>query len=216
MLADTNPEPSSRWGAGSLIVISAPSGAGKTSLVKAVVSAMNGVVCSVSHTTRPERPGEQDGVDYHFVSPSEFDACLRNGDFLEYARVFDHSYGTSRQEVLRQVAANNDVILEIDWQGARQIRQKVLDCVSVFILPPSREELERRLRGRGQDEERVIARRLADARSDMSHYAEFDFLVINDDFQKAVDTVCSIIVAARTRTLHQAQRQSALLQSLLA
>jgi guanylate kinase len=171
---------------GSLWVVSAPSGAGKTSLVKALVDADPALCFSVSYTTRPRRQGEVDGRDYLFVAAEVFGAMVEAGEFLEHAEVFGNRYGTSRGQVENELAAGRNVILEIDWQGARQVRQAMPECRGVFILPPSRAVLEQRLRGRGTDSEEVIARRLREAREEISHWAEFDFVVINDDFDQAL------------------------------
>jgi len=171
---------------GTLFIFSAPSGAGKTSLVKALLQAMDGIEVSVSHTTRPPRPGEVDGVDYHFVDVPTFEKMVAEGAFLEHARVFDNYYGTARSSVEARLQAGVDVILEIDWQGARLVREQ--------FLPPSREALEVRLRGRGQDSDEVIARRMRDAVREMSHYAEFDYLVINDDFEVALGELRAIVI----------------------
>jgi guanylate kinase len=179
--------------AGRLIVVSAPSGAGKTSLVRALLERDPSIRLSTSYTTRPRRPGEVDGEHYFFVSPERFEAMIAEDAFLEHARVFDHSYGTSAGLVRRLTAAGHDVLLEIDWQGARQVRGAMPECVSIFILPPSLEELERRLRGRGTDAEDVIRRRLRDARDDMSHWSEFDYVVVNDDFERALSEIRAIL-----------------------
>ncbi len=201
---------------GTLYVIAAPSGAGKTSLVKALVDSTPGIVVSVSHTTRAMRPGEKDGVDYHFVDGSIFQAMVRDGAFLEHAQVFDHHYGTSRSSTLDLLDEGVDVILEIDWQGARQVRQAMPEAVGIFILPPSPAVLEQRLRGRGQDGEEVIARRMRDAVSEMSHYGEFDYVVFNDEFETALGELRAIIRARRLRLEVQARRHTGLLASLLA
>jgi len=201
---------------GTLYVISAPSGAGKTSLVRALVERLDGVAASVSHTTRAMRPGEADGVHYHFVSRERFMAMVEAGDFLEHAQVFDNFYGTSQQAVEDQLRAGQDVILEIDWQGAQQVRRLMPACESIFILPPSREELERRLRGRGQDGDEVIARRMRDAVNEMSHYPEFDYLVINEVFEEALGELQAIFVANRQRLARQQAEHEALLRGLLA
>lgn len=201
---------------GTLYVISAPSGAGKTSLVRALVERLDGVAVSVSHTTRPMRPGEEDGVHYHFVDRARFLAMVEAGAFLEHAQVFDHYYGTSQQAVEDQLRAGQDVILEIDWQGAAQVRRLMPDCETVFILPPSREELERRLRRRGQDGDEVIARRMRDAVNEMSHYPEFDYLVINEVFEEALDGLQAIFVANRQRLARQQAEHAGLLRALLA
>lgn len=200
---------------GTLYIVSAPSGAGKTSLVKALCESLPDVAVSVSHTTRAMRPGERDGVDYHFVSPQEFEDMVAADGFLEHARVFDHYYGTARSQVVAQLQRGLDVILEIDWQGARQVRERTAGCLSIFILPPSRKVLEQRLRGRGQDPEEVIQRRMREAEEQMSHYDEFDYLVINDDFQVALAQMRCIIVAQRLRQEAQRERHRALLASLL-
>jgi guanylate kinase len=178
---------------GRLHVISAPSGAGKTSLVKALLERRPTLAVSVSHTTRTMRPTEVDGRDYHFVNNTEFDRLVAAGAFLEHARVFDNQYGTGRDQVNAKRAAGHDVLLEIDWQGARQIRERAPDCVSIFILPPSRAALEERLRSRRTDSEAVIARRLADAATDMSHCLEFEYAVVNDRFEQAVADLLTII-----------------------
>jgi guanylate kinase len=171
---------------GRLFVIAAPSGAGKTSLVRALMAREPGLRFSISYTTRPQRPTEQHGRDYFFVGKDEFEQMVANGEFLEHARVFDNYYGTARRQVEEALSAGQDLILEIDWQGAAQIRAALPECVSIFILPPSRPELERRLRGRGTDSEEVIQRRLRDAASDMTHWREFDHVVVNDDFSQAL------------------------------
>jgi guanylate kinase len=178
---------------GRLFVIAAPSGAGKTSLVRALMERETGLRFSISYTTRPQRPNEVHGRDYFFVSREEFDRMVAAGEFLEHAAVFDNSYGTSRRQVEDSLAAGQDLILEIDWQGARQIRRALPECHSIFILPPSRPELERRLRGRGTDAEEVIQRRLRDAAGDMGHWREFEFVVVNDDFERALAELQAIV-----------------------
>ncbi|MDN3516914.1 guanylate kinase [Aquisalimonas lutea] len=200
---------------GTLYIISAPSGAGKTSLVKALVDTIPGLSISVSHTTRPRRDGEVDGVDYHFVDAEAFEAMAAAGDFLEHARVFGNAYGTARSSVEEQLEVGTDVILEIDWQGAQQVRAALPDAVSVFILPPSRRELERRLRARGKDSEDVIARRLREAQSEMSHYHEYDYLVVNDAFGHALEELVAIARARRLRLAAQQERLGDTLQDLL-
>jgi guanylate kinase len=177
----------------SLYVVSAPSGGGKTSLVNALLELDPRVALSVSHTTREPRPGEREGVHYFFVDESTFEELAANGEFLEHARVFDHRYGTGRGPVERQLAAGLDVLLDIDWQGARQIRASFPAACTIFILPPSLAELRRRLVGRGQDSEAVIARRMQAARAEISHAGEFDFLVVNDDFDQALADLHAII-----------------------
>ncbi len=181
-----------------LFVIAAPSGAGKTSLVKALLQRLPELWVSTSHTTRPRRPTEEDGREYYFVSNAEFDRMAAAGAFLEHARVFDNQYGTGQDQLKAKVAAGHDVVLEIDWQGARQVRA-VLPCISIFILPPSREALRTRLIGRQTDSAAVIERRLRDAVSDMSHYAEFDCVVVNDDFERAVDDLAAIVAGDTAR-----------------
>lgn len=200
---------------GTLYIISAPSGAGKTSLVKALVDTIPGLSISVSHTTRPRRDGEADGVDYHFVDAEAFEAMVAAGEFLEHARVFGNAYGTARSSVEEQLGAGTDVILEIDWQGAQQVRAALPDAVSVFILPPSRRELERRLRARGKDSEDVIARRLREAQSEMSHYHEYDYLVVNDAFGHALEELVAIARARRLRLAAQQERLGDTLEDLL-
>jgi guanylate kinase len=178
---------------GRLYVIAAPSGAGKTSLVQALRSAMPALAVSISYTTRAKRPTEEEGRDYHFVSVERFRELLAANAFLEHAQVFDNYYGTGREQIARRLAAGESVLLEIDWQGARQVRQAQPDSVSIFILPPSRTALEQRLRARRTDSDEVIARRLRDAASDMSHCPEFDFAVVNDQFDRAVAELQQII-----------------------
>jgi guanylate kinase len=203
--------------AGILYIISAPSGAGKTSLLKAVLDSMGGeLVLSVSHTTRAPRPGEVDGRDYHFVNSATFRRMIDECAFLEHARVFDHFYGTSQQAVETQLAVGQDVVLEIDWQGARQVRKVLPGNVGIFILPPSRQALEKRLRSRGQDEDAVIARRMRDAVSEISHFGEYDYLVVNDEFEVAREELCAIIRSQRLGIVPQMRRQAGLLASLLA
>jgi guanylate kinase len=200
---------------GTLFIISAPSGAGKTSLVKALLERVSDVVVSVSHTTREPRAGEKDGVDYHFVSKSEFETMVAAGEFLEHAQVFDNFYGTSRVAVAEQLEAGRDVILEIDWQGARQVRHAAPQAVGVFILPPTRATLRERLTARGQDSEQVIERRMRDAISEMSHYGEYHFLIFNDDFEQAVAELQALFVAQRLRREAQEQRNAVGLRALL-
>jgi guanylate kinase len=180
---------------GTLFVLAAPSGAGKTSLVKALLERMPGLQMSVSHTTRSRRPTEEHGREYYFVTVPEFERLVADGQFLEHARVFDNLYGTARAPVETRLAQGGDIVLEIDWQGARQVRPAMPDCVTIFILPPSREALEKRLRSRATDSPEVIARRLRDAVSDMSHWREFDYVVVNDDFEKAVADLVAIVSA---------------------
>jgi len=178
---------------GRLFVIAAPSGAGKTSLVRALMEREPGLRFSISYTTRPKRPAEQSGRDYFFVPKDDFERMVADGEFLEHARVFDNYYGTARRQVEEALSSGQDLILEIDWQGAAQIRAALPECVSIFILPPSRPELERRLRGRGTDAEEVIERRLRDAASDMTHWREFDHVVVNDDFATALGQLQDVV-----------------------
>jgi len=203
-------------GKGTLYIISAPSGAGKTSLVKALLESTEGIMVSVSHTTRGMRPGEVDGKDYHFTDVETFRSMIGDNAFLEHAQVFDNFYGTSRSSALDRMEQGVDVILEIDWQGAQQVRQKMPEAASIFILPPSREELERRLRGRGTDADEVIARRLGEAVTEMRHYSEFDYLVFNDDFDTALAELRAIVLARRQRAAVQIPANQALLDTLLA
>lgn len=201
---------------GTLFVFAAPSGAGKTSLVKALLENMVGISVSVSHTTRAMRPGEEDGIDYHFVDIPTFEQMAGQDAFLEHAKVFDNYYGTSRTGIEQQLALGMDVILEIDWQGARQVCELMPETVGVFILPPSREALEERLRGRGTDSEEIIARRMRDAQSESSHYGEFDYVVINDDFDTALAELQAIVTCRRQRLAAQTWRYGKMLKALLA
>jgi guanylate kinase len=200
---------------GVLFVVSAPSGAGKTSLLKALVPTDPRLRVSVSHTTRAPRPGEQDGTHYHFVDRARFEAMVAAGEFLEHARVFDNLYGTAERSVRDVLGANFDVVLEIDWQGARQVRAKFPEAVSVFIVPPSVEALRRRLSGRGQDSAEIIDRRMRDARSELSHFGEYDYLVVNDDFDQALADLRAIIGAERLRLVRQQARLGAALEAML-
>lgn len=178
---------------GRLFVLAAPSGAGKTSLVKALLARLPAMRVSVSYTTRKPRPDETDGREYHFVSTRQFERLVAQGAFLEHARVFDNYYGTGRDAVEKLLASGTDVLLEIDWQGARQVRAALPECITVFILPPSYEALRERLARRGTDSAAVVTRRLADAVGDMRHADEFEYVVVNDDFGKAVDDLASIV-----------------------
>jgi guanylate kinase len=189
---------------GRLFVIAAPSGAGKTSLVKALLASEPRLRLSVSHTTRKRRPTEEDGREYHFVPVPQFERLVARGEFLEHARVFDNFYGTARRFVKEQLRQGHDVILEIDWQGAQQVRRAMPQCVSIFILPPSRRALAERLAGRATDSPEIIARRLRDAAADMSHYREFDYVIVNDDFAQAVSDLRRI-VAGRGEDLTSAR-----------
>jgi len=178
---------------GKLFVIAAPSGAGKTSLVRALMQLRPTLRFSISYTTRKQRPNERHSHDYFFVDKAEFERMVAAGDFLEHARVFDNYYGTSRQQVEQLLNEGQDVLLEIDWQGAQQIRQALPECRSIFVLPPSRAALEQRLRGRGTDSDEVIARRLRDSLADLSHWNEFDYIVVNDDFERATEDLQAIV-----------------------
>ena len=208
-----NPAPAQR---GTLYIVAAPSGAGKSSIVNAVLARDADIALSISFTSRGARPGERHAQHYHFISADEFKAMIRAGDFFEYAEVHGDWKGTARQSVEPQLAAGKDVLLEIDWQGARQVREKVPDAVSVFILPPSRDALEQRMRARGQDSEEVIQRRLAAAREEMSHYAEFDYVIVNDVFETAVEQMHAIFTASRLRREAQDARHAGLIAALLA
>jgi guanylate kinase len=201
---------------GTLLIVSAPSGAGKTSLVRALCERLDNMVMSISHTTRAQRPGEVDGVDYHFVDKDAFEKSVLGGGYLEHAHVFDNYYGTSRETTEMQMQAGKDVILEIDWQGARQVFDMMPDSLSAFILPPSLQALEQRLRGRGQDSDEIIARRMRDAKEQMAHYGEYGYLIINDDFEVALDELATIVHASHLHTDEQRERQQALLNDLLA
>ena len=200
---------------GTLYIISAPSGAGKTSLVQALRGGDPQIRVSVSHSTRPMRPGENDGVDYYFVGQEEFLRMASEGGFLEHARVFGNLYGTSEAGIRRHLAEGMDVILEIDWQGAQQVRERIPEAVGIFILPPSLDALTQRLASRGQDSEQVIARRLAEAADEISHYPEYDYLVVNDDFDRALGDLKTIFGAMRLRESRQSERLQQQLTRLL-
>lgn len=200
---------------GKLYTVSAPSGAGKTSLVKALIEAVPSIYVSVSHTTRKMRPGEQDGVNYHFTDHSTFETMIADDAFLEHAEVFGNYYGTSKQWVQDQLEQGLDVILEIDWQGAKQIKQLLPETVGVFILPPSQEALRERLEGRGQDDAETIDKRMSEARSEMSHFDQADFIIINDDFQLALSDLKALFRAQQLTKQRQQQLHGDLLQALL-
>lgn len=206
--------------AGTLFIVSAPSGGGKTSLTRALVPhlAVQSIpaTISVSYTTRSPRPGEIDGTHYHFVSRQTFLAMAGRGEFFEHAEVFGNLYGTGRARTEALLAAGQDVLLDIDWQGARQVRAQASEAVGIFILPPSLAELERRLRGRSQDADEVIARRMAQARDEMSHHSEYDYLIVNEDFDRALRELASIFVAHRLRMAGQARRHGGRIGQLLA
>ena len=201
---------------GTLYIVAAPSGAGKSSIVNAVLARDPNIRLSISFTSRPPRPGERHAEHYNFVTAAEFEAMVAAGDFFEHARVHGDWKGTARQSVEPYLAQGRDVLLEIDWQGARQVRAMIPDAVSVFILPPSRAALEERMRKRGQDAEAVIQQRLAAAREEMSHYSEFDYVIVNDIFDIAVAEMGSIFTASRLRKDAQVARHARLLTSLLA
>lgn len=200
---------------GRLFVIAAPSGAGKTSLVKSLLEHKPELSLSISHTTRAMRPTEQAGREYYFVSVAEFKDRIARGEFLEHAQVFDNFYGTGRQPVEQQLTQGRDVILEIDWQGARQVRAALPECVTIFILPPSRAALEERLRNRRTDSDEVIARRLRDAVGDMSHWSEFDYVVVNDRFERAVTDLGRIVAGEADDLLATRHQLKPLLSDLL-
>ena len=201
---------------GKLFIISAPSGAGKTSLIKKLIPHMDKLIVSVSHTTRAQRPGEIDTIDYFFTPVDTFKKMVNQQAFLEYAQVFDNFYGTAQSSIEQSLKSGKDVILEIDWQGAEQIRRILPDTISIFILPPSTEVLRRRLKERGQDSEAVIDRRMQDAVNEIGHYAEYDYLIINDDFNTALTELKSIILANRLNLQRQQEQLKALLIDLLA
>ncbi len=202
-------------GKGRLYVISAPSGAGKTSLVAALLDADSGIEVSVSHTTRQPRPGEVNGVNYQFVSLEAFEGLIAESGFLEHAKVFDNYYGTSKAWLEQRMAAGQDVILEIDWQGAQQVRELMPETVSIFILPPSKAALRERLQGRAQDSDEVIERRMADATSESSHYHEYDYLVINDQFDQALSDLLTIFKSKRLLSASQSAQHKEILAELL-
>lgn len=203
---------------GNLYILSAPSGAGKSSLINALLSDLprNEVRLSISHTTRNPRPAEEDGVHYYFTTHAEFEALIEKEHFLEWAEVFGNYYGTSLPMIEKSLKQGVDVFLDIDWQGARQIRQKVPNVKTIFILPPSREELKKRLVGRGQDSDETIAKRMAEAESEMSHYNEFDYVIVNDDFQQALSELKAILTAERLKLSSQEIRHKGLIEQLLA
>jgi guanylate kinase len=199
---------------GILYILAAPSGAGKTSLVKGLLASIDGVEVSVSYTTRQPRPGDVNGKDYHFLTPDEFSNMMKNSDFLEYATVFGNQYGTSRQWVVDKLEQGIDIILEIDWQGARQIRQIFTDALSIYIIPPSIEVLKQRLVARDQDDEAVVRSRMQQAKSEMSHAHEFDYMVINDDYAAALHDLGAILQANRLRMGRQLHNHEKLLAEL--
>lgn len=212
----TTPAVSSEHKHGTLFIIAAPSGAGKSSLVRALLDSTDNINVSVSHTTRAPRPGEEDGVDYHFVDVETFNDMIGQDAFLEHAQVFDHFYGTAEASVREKLESGSDEILEIDWQGARQVRLRMSGTVSIYILPPSKAALRERLTGRGQDDETTINRRMHDAVSEMSHYHEFDYVVVNDDFDEALADIKTIIISQRLHVRHQQHHLEGLIKELLA
>jgi guanylate kinase len=201
--------------AGTLYIVAAPSGAGKSSIVNAVLQQVPDVALSISYTSRAPRPGERHAQHYHFVGKDEFERMIAAGEFFEYALVHGDYKGTARQSVLPQLEKGLDVLLEIDWQGARQVRAQIPGAKGIFILPPSKQALEARMRSRGQDSEAVIARRLSAAREEMSHYREFDYLVVNEHFEQAVREVVAVFSAQRLMMEPQRQRHGALIEQLL-
>ena len=201
---------------GNLFILSAPSGAGKSSLINALLERHSDMKVSVSHTTRSPRPGEENGVHYHFVTQDEFKQVIADNGFFEWAQVFDNYYGTSKQSIETQLANGIDVFLDIDWQGARQVRELVSDVRTIFILPPSKQELEARLNSRGQDSAEVIASRMAKAQSETSHYNEYDYLIVNDDFDTALYQLETIVFASRLAQTNQTYKHQQLLNDLLA
>jgi len=201
---------------GTLFIVAAPSGAGKSSIVNACLSRDPNIRLSISFTSRAPRPGERHAEHYHFVDVAQFQRMVANGDFFEHALVHGDWKGTAKQSVGPQLAAGHDVLLEIDWQGALQVRAQVPDAVSVFILPPSKEALEQRMRARAQDSEETIRRRLAAAREEMSHYTDFDYVIVNEDFGTAVGEMGAIFVASRLRRPMQQARHAGLIEALLA
>jgi guanylate kinase len=200
---------------GNLFILSSASGAGKSSLIKALLGKYSDIKMSVSHTTRAPRPGENDGEHYHFVTVEKFEKLVEQGDFFEWAKVFDNYYGTSKAAVEEQLNSGIDVFLDIDWQGAQQVRKLVPDVKTVFILPPSLQELENRLNGRGQDSKEVIASRMAQSKSESSHYNEFDYVLINDDFDTTLAQLEHIVMAARMELSAQKVRYASLIEDLL-
>jgi guanylate kinase len=200
---------------GNLYIVAAPSGGGKTSLVRNLIETLNDIEVSISHTTRPMRPGEQNGIDYFFIAEHEFMNMVNNNSFLEHARVFNHLYGTSVEQINRRLEQGIDIVLDIDWQGAEQIRRSFPNAVSVFIVPPSLEELKLRLMNRRQDNDEVISDRMIKAQDEMSHYPEFDYLIVNDTFEHAAMDLRAIVVANRLKIERQVNKQSKLLSFLM-
>jgi len=202
-------------GTSTLFIVSAPSGAGKTSLLRRLLQSDRQLSLSVSHTTRAMRPGEVDGVHYHYVDQETFRALVAEDVFIEHAQVFDNFYGTSEAALREQLAAGQDVVVEIDWQGARQVRARFPGAVSIFIVPPSIEALRERLSGRAQDSDEIIERRMRDAQAELSHYPEYDYLLVNDQFDLALQQLADVVSAERLRLGRQQQRYAAELQAML-
>lgn len=200
---------------GSLFIVAAPSGGGKTSLVKKLVNSLNEIEVSISHTTRPKRPGETTGVDYFFVEQSEFLHMISAGEFVEHAQVFNYFYGTSKAQIHDRLQAGIDVVLDIDWQGAQQIKHSFENAVSIFVLPPSLTELRNRLQTRQQDNEEVIQTRMHQAQDELSHFPEFDYLIVNENFEKAAVELQAIVIANRLQMEKQTNKQRKLLSFLL-
>lgn len=200
---------------GNLFIVAAPSGGGKTSLVKKLVATLECIEISISHTTRTMRPGESHGRDYFFTDETQFVQMIRDDAFIEHAQVFNHFYGTSKAQICERLEAGIDVVLDIDWQGAAQIKQVFPDAVSIFIIPPSIEELKQRLTNRRQDKDEVISSRMKKAQDELSHYSEFDYLIVNDTFEHAAADLCAIVVANRLCIERQVKKQAKLLSFLM-
>ena len=200
---------------GTLYIVAAPSGGGKTSLVQALIERVHGIQVSISHTTRPMRPGEKNGVNYFFVDEPEFMKMVGNGEFIEHAKVFDHLYGTSAAQITERLEQGIDIVLDIDWQGAEQIRHLYSNVVGIFLVPPSLEALKQRLRNRRQDNDEIISERMVRAQDELSHYPEFDYLIVNDEFDKAASELAAIVIANRLRMDLQVKKQSKLLSFLM-
>jgi guanylate kinase len=200
---------------GSLFIVAAPSGGGKTSLVKKLINILHNIEVSISHTTREKRPAEVHGADYFFIQEAAFREMINAGEFIEHAQVFNHLYGTSRSQIDERLQKGIDIVLDIDWQGAQQIKSMFSNAVSIFVVPPSLEELKLRLVGRRQDNDEIVASRMRKAQDELSHYAEFDYLIVNDDFDKAAVELKSIVVTTRLRMDKQIKKEEKLLSFLL-
>ncbi len=200
---------------GTLFIVAAPSGGGKTSLVRQLLASLDKIAVSISHTTRKKRPAERDGFDYFFIDEPSFARMVTAGEFVEHAEVFNHHYGTSAVQINERLQAGMDIVLDIDWQGAQQIKKDFADAVSIFIIPPSLAVLKDRLQQRAQDDEQTIALRMREACAELSHYAEFDYLIVNDDFDKAANELRSIVVAHRLSLARQSKQQGQLLSFML-